>query len=72
MSAPASNTPTADASKEASSTATKQEDAPKELPQLGALEEDDEFEEFAQQGEQHLLLSGHAAGVSCGRQASRW
>lgn len=50
MSAPASNTPTADASKEASSTAPKVEEEKKELPQLGALEEDDEFEEFAQQG----------------------
>lgn len=51
MSAPVSNTPTADASKEASSTAPKQEEEKKELPQLGALEEDDEFEEFAQQGQ---------------------
>lgn len=52
MSAPASNTPTADASKEASSTVPKQqqEEEKKGLPQLGALEEDDEFEEFAQQG----------------------
>ncbi|KAL7417217.1 DSS1/SEM1 family-domain-containing protein [Mrakia frigida] len=51
MSAPASNTPTADASKEASSTVPKQqqEEEKKGLPQLGALEEDDEFEEFAQQ-----------------------
>lgn len=27
------------------------EDTPAEIPQLGALEEDDEFEEFPKQGE---------------------
>lgn len=32
------------------------EDTPAEIPQLGALEEDDEFEEFPKLGEHHHSL----------------
>jgi hypothetical protein len=61
MSNPSKQTPTADASIAASSSSSTTaggagEGKKADVPQLGALEEDDEFEEFAEQGRSLFLL----------------
>lgn len=60
-------TPTADASIAAASTSSPAgADKKDEVPKLGALEEDDEFEEFAEQGTFSTLLvtsRGRSSGL---------
>lgn len=51
MSAPSNNAPSTDPAKSATAAAPAEDESKKEVPQLGSLEEDDEFEEFAEQGQ---------------------